>query len=98
MNQIQTLLFAWIFLTVIFILLGYFIYYRVNRSFKKLSLTDFMNIALASAAIISSSRLIYRAVTSEELMKLLQFEIVTLFLGAVAVIWISLQQIWQTFK
>ncbi len=39
MNQIQTLLFAWIFLTVIFILLGYFIYYRVNRSLKKLSLT-----------------------------------------------------------
>ncbi|ACK68038.1 hypothetical protein PCC8801_4106 [Rippkaea orientalis PCC 8801] len=98
MSQVHTLLFVWISLTFISILFGYLIHYFFKRSLKKLSLTDFMNIALANAAITSSFSLMYRAITSEELIKLLQFEIVTLFLGAIAVIWISIQQIWQIFK
>ena len=98
MSQVHTLLFVWITLTFISLLFGDLIHYFLQRSLKKLSLNDLMNIALASAAITSSFSLIYRAITSEELIKLLQFEIVTLFLGAIAVIWISIQQIWQVFK
>jgi hypothetical protein len=97
-SQIQILLVAWAIVTILALLLGYLSFYFREASLKKLSLADFINLALASAAIISSLSLMYRAATSQEFIKLLQFEIVTLFLGAIAVIWISIQQILQIFK
>ncbi|TAD77839.1 MAG: hypothetical protein EA000_26505 [Oscillatoriales cyanobacterium] len=63
-----------------------------------LKLADFMNLALATTAIVSSCSLIYRAATLKELEILLGFDIVTLYLGAIAVIWLSTQQIWQIFR
>jgi len=97
MTQVQILLASWAFLTFLVILLGFAALYTRKKSIS-LELPAFMNLSLATAAIISSCSLIYRAITVKELENLLGFDIVTLYLGAIAVIWLSFQQIWQIFK
>lgn len=98
MNLVQVLLIAWISLTFISILIGLFGYYFRKNKIKRLALVEFINIAIASATIISSFSLIYRVITSEELLNLLKFDIYALLLGAIAVIWLSIQQILSIFK
>jgi hypothetical protein len=61
-------------------------------------LVESFNIAIASATIVSSLSLLYRAIVSKELLNLLQFDSYVLLLGAIAVIWLSIQQIWKIFK
>ncbi len=97
MSQNQILVSSWACLTFVTIVLGISSLY-VRRRPIVFKLVDFMNLALATTAIISSCSLIYRAITLKELETLLGFDIVTLYLGAIAVIWLSTQQIWQIFR
>ncbi|XZN95695.1 MAG: hypothetical protein ACM65K_22940 [Microcoleus sp.] len=96
MSQNQILVSSWACLTFVTIVLGMSSLY-VRRRPIVLKLADFMNLALATA-IVSSCSLIYRAATLKELEILLGFDLVTLYLGAIAVIWLSTQQIWQIFR
>lgn len=98
MNQVQILLICWVSVSVLATISGIAACYFQKKPIKKLSLADFINLSLASAAIVSSLSLIYKAATSEQLINFLGFDAVTLFLGAIAVIWLSVQQIWNLFK
>jgi hypothetical protein len=97
MSRIQILLIAWVSLTLVATIAGILSVYKRKKTIV-LELPAFMNVSLSSAAIVSSCSLIYRAITLKELETLLQFDIVTLYLGAIAVIWLSIQQIRQVFK
>jgi hypothetical protein len=97
MTQVQVLLASWGFLTSLVIFVGIVTLYTRKKPIS-LELPAFMNLNLATAAIVSSCSLIYRAITVKELENLLGFDIVTLYLGAIAVIWLSFQQIWQIFR
>lgn len=72
MSQTQILVSSWACLTFLTILSGMGSLY-VRRRPIVLKLADFMNLALATAAIVSSCSLIYRAVTLKELETLSQF-------------------------
>lgn len=96
MTQVQFLLASWAFLTFLVIFAGVVTLYVKKRPIS-LELPAFMNLSLATA-IVSSCSLIHRAITVKELENLLGFDIVTLYLGAIAVIWLSFQQIWQIFR
>ena len=98
MNLVKLLLIAWICFSLLSILIGSVIYYAKTNKVKQLTLAEFINIAIASATVISSLSLMYRVLTSEELLNLLQFDIYALLLGGVAVIWLSIQQILSIFK
>lgn len=63
----------------------------------KFGLVEFVNLALALFGIISSVSLINLGFTSSQLITLLGTDIITLFVGATAVIWVSIQQILQIF-
>jgi hypothetical protein len=92
---IEQFLIYWASLTVISIALGLLVSLPKR---KEISLSEFMAIAISSATIVSSFNLLYRITTSEELQKLLQFDIWVMVIGIVAVIWLSIQQIWNIFK
>lgn len=98
MNFVKILLIAWVSFSLLSILIGSVIYYAKTNKVKQLTLAEFINITIASATLISSLSLIYRVLTSEELLNLLQFDIYALLLGGVAVIWLSIQQILSIFK
>lgn len=97
MTQVQILLASWFILTCLLIFVGFakLKHKKINIS---LELTAFMNLCLATAAIVSSGSLIYKAITFKELENLLGFDLVTLYLGAIAVIWLSFQQVYQIFR
>ncbi len=59
MNFVQVLLIAWASLTLVSVLIGLFGYYSRNNKIKRLSLAEFINIAIASATIVSSFSLIF---------------------------------------
>jgi hypothetical protein len=98
MTQIQILLVGWVCLTVLAVGSGNVACIVKKQPFKPQELAEFMNLSLATAAVVSSISLIYRAITIRQLEDLLGFDLVTLYLGAIAVIWLSVQQVWQIFK
>ena len=51
-----------------------------------------------SETLSDAINLFYKIVSSQELQKLLQFDIYIFGLGVIAVIWLSIQQIWNIFK
>lgn len=97
MTRIQVLLISWVLLTALVISLGFSILYA-RKKYISLGLPAFLNLALATSAIVSSFSLIYKAITVNELEHLLEFDLVILYLGAIAVIWLAFQQIWQIFR
>ncbi len=82
---------------ILFIFVAYFIHTHRKKKRYNLGLTEFVNTAMSSYAVIVSSEVMYLAGTSQELKSLLGNEIVTLFVGAFAVIWVSIQQILKLF-
>jgi hypothetical protein len=77
MSPIQILLVSWVGLTIVSLLIGWVAYFCQKGTFKLLKLSDFINLAIASATIVSSCSLMYRAITSQEILNLLQFDIIT---------------------
>lgn len=79
---------------------GYHFYYAKRlRKCEQLELVNFVVLTLAVAAIVSSIKLIILACTSGELEEILSTDgTVSLFLGAVAVIWISCVEIFKLFE
>lgn len=86
---------AWAVLTTLAFVIYYF---RSKWKNQELDLSGFIKAALALVTLLSSCNLMYQAFTSQELKNILGLNITILLLGAIAVIWISIQEIWQTFK
>lgn len=90
------LLYVWIGATLVVtaIILG--VRYKRNKPLSTLQLANFVSLALAVYATISSLQLIYSAFTVQQLQTLLGAEnIPALVLGGVAVIWVSIKEIWN---
>ena len=76
-----------------------------GSSMEPLDLTNFISLALSTFAVLSSIRLVSRALTVQTLQtELGEEDLVALVLGAIAVIWVSLKEIrkllpgnWQLF-
>jgi len=98
MSKELLFLIYWTILTIISIGIGLLHCYRKNKKNRPVSLSEFMTIAISTATIISSINLSYKIISSQELQKLLQFDIYIFGLGVIAVIWLSIQQIWNIFK
>ncbi|MGF1570008.1 MAG: hypothetical protein ACFCVD_18385 [Nodosilinea sp.] len=60
-----------------------------RRQRLKITLEDFIALALSSLGCISSLHLIYKAFSVEELREILEGDIVTLIIGGLAVLWVS---------
>lgn len=90
----QAALVRWGGVTLIVVLVVLVIrYYR--RKPLKLELSEIISLALAVLGFLSSFQLIYQAFTSQELQELLSGNIVVLVIGGVAVIWVSIKEIWK---
>lgn len=98
MSKELVFLIYWTILTIISIGIGLLHRYRKNKKIRPVSLSEFMTIAISTATIISSINLSYKIVSSQELQQLLQFDIYIFELGVIAVILLSIQQIWNIFK
>ena len=87
---------AWVLTTLSIFVVHYF---RGKKPMtQELDLADFINVGVSMASVVSSCGLLHLAVTSQELKNLLGTDIVTLVLGAVAIIWVSVQQIAKLFE
>jgi hypothetical protein len=65
-----------------------------GSSMEPLDLTNFISLALSTFAVLSSIRLVSRALTVQTLQtELGEEDLVALVLGAIAVIWVSLKEI-----
>jgi hypothetical protein len=60
-----------------------------NRQFK---LQHFLNIVTNAASLVLGSKTIYTVMTSQNVMKLLGDDTITLCIGSSVVIWLSIQQ------
>ncbi|MUL35867.1 hypothetical protein [Gloeocapsopsis dulcis] len=60
-----------------------------------IELSEFIGLVLAVLGVISSCQLLYKALTLQALKDLLGQDIVTLVIGAIAVIWVSVKEVWK---
>lgn len=63
-----------------------------SRRKQQLKLEDFLKIITSSYAIVAAIRIIYKVVTSHNLMNLLGDDTITLFVGAFVLIWLSIKE------
>jgi predicted membrane channel-forming protein YqfA (hemolysin III family) len=90
----QSSLIVWGCLTIIAIFTVLLVRRRLNKSLK-LELSEFISLALAILGVMSSCQLIYKPLTLKVLQDLLGADIVTLTIGAIAVIWVSAKEVWK---
>ena len=85
------LLVSWVVVILLFIAYRLTITFRSGR-ICQLRLEHFLSVITSAYGIVSGSNIIYKAVTTEQLMKLLGDDSITLFVGASVVIWLSIEQ------
>lgn len=90
----QAALVRWVGLTLLVILAVLGIRYYRQKPLK-IGLSELISLALAVLGFLSSLQLIYQAFASHELQELLGGNIVVLVIGGVAVIWVSIKEIWK---
>ena len=89
MNNEQLII--WVLLLIVFFYREHIHGRFVGRHYQgRLGLIQFVNAAVASCGVLSSGRLIHLAATSQQLKTLLGSDIVTLFIGAAAIIWVTI--------
>lgn len=69
-----------------------------KRRTLDLQLSELIALALGIGSVVSSCSVVHKAVTSEYVLELMDFDILTLVLGAVSVIWVSVREIYNLFK
>ncbi|MBD1822782.1 hypothetical protein H6F51_09770 [Cyanobacteria bacterium FACHB-DQ100] len=90
------ILYIWVGLTFAIILFILITRKLLNKPLGNLNLVHFLAVALEIYAALSSSQLIWQALTNQELQKLLGGEnIPVLILGGVAVIWIAIREVYK---
>lgn len=87
---------SWAVLCPIVVITVVFVRYRRNKRFD-LELAECLSLLLAMLGMISSIELLHKAFTLKALQDLLGLDIVTLVIGAIAVIWVSAKEIWKAY-
>ncbi|GAX41499.1 hypothetical protein NIES4075_24720 [Tolypothrix sp. NIES-4075] len=59
----------------------------------QLGLTQFLRVIISAFGVVTGSSIIYKALTSQHLMRLLGDDTITLLVGASVVIWLSIEEI-----
>ncbi len=88
----QRILILWAFSTLMVILAVLIIRKRQQKSVN-LELAQLISLALSTLGIVSSSQLLYKAFTFKDFQAILGADIITLVIGAVAVIWVSAKEV-----
>lgn len=97
MNRVQYWLIVW-FILIVLAIVGGFIYCQTQNQQFSLDLSEFLRLVLATGAIISSLSLMIRGFSDRNLISILEFDIATLHLGSVAIIWLSIEEIIGIFQ
>lgn len=84
----------WACLTTAVILTVILVRYRRFQRLD-LDLSQVISLILAVLGVVSSCELLYKAFTIQALKDLLGPDIVTLVIGAFAVIWVSAKEVWK---
>lgn len=87
----RTKLFAWLCLIVLVFAYHLIVRIRSGRGLQ-LELAQFVNVTTNALGVVSGCSIIHQTITSQQLMKLLGDDTITLFIGAAAIIWVSVQQ------
>jgi hypothetical protein len=96
MTPISLLLYIWLGAILVALISILAIRFYLGKPLKTVKLVNIVSLALAVYAALSSGQLIYQALTVQELQKLLGGEnIPSLILGGVAIIWVSLREIYK---
>ncbi len=88
----QRTLIVWSVIIIFYIAWSLIIALYSGRHWQ-LGLTKFLSVITSAFGVISGSNIIYKAVTSQDLMRLLGDDTITLLVGASVVIWLSIEQI-----
>ncbi|AFY62052.1 hypothetical protein [Synechococcus sp. PCC 6312] len=88
----QGLLILWTVFTIVVILTVLILRKRQQKSVN-LELAQLISLALSTLGIVSSTHLLYKAFTLRDFQEILGADIVTLVIGAVAVIWVSAKEV-----
>lgn len=90
----QLTLLAWAGLTTVVVVVVVFVRYKRRKRFD-LELSEFIRLVAAVLSVSSSCQLLYKAFTLQALQALLGQDTVTLIIGALALIWVSAQEVWK---
>lgn len=84
-------LIVWLVLIVVDVILKLIFSILAGKPLQ-LRLAQFVNVTTSAFGVVSGTSIIYQTITSQQLMRLLGDDTITLFVGATAVIWVSIQQ------
>lgn len=90
-------LLVWATVTAATILVVVAVRYKRNKKLD-INLTEFVSLLLATLGIVSSCELLHKAFTIEALKEILGQDIVTLIIGAIVVLWISVNEVKKSLK
>ncbi|AFY88384.1 MULTISPECIES: hypothetical protein [Chroococcidiopsis] len=90
----RSTLLIWAGLTAVVVVIVVLVRWRRKQQFD-LELAEFIGLILAVLGGISSCQLLYKAFTLQALKDLLGSDIVTLIIGAIAIIWVSVKEVWK---
>jgi uncharacterized membrane protein len=90
----RSTLLIWAGLTAVVVVVVVLVRWR-RRQQLDLELAEFVGLILAVLGVISSCQLLYKAFTLQALKDLLGSDIVTLIIGAIAIIWVSVKEVWK---
>jgi LPXTG-motif cell wall-anchored protein len=90
----QTTLLLWAGLTAVVVVAVVLVRYK-RRKRLDIELSEFIGLVAAVLGVVSSCQLLYKAFTLQALQDLLGQDIVTLIIGAIAVIWVSAKEVWK---
>lgn len=90
----QVTLLAWAGITAVVVLMVVVVRWKRKKRLD-IELSEFVGLVLAVLGVISSCQLLYKALTLQALRDLLGQDIVTLVIGAIAVTWVSVKEVWK---
>jgi hypothetical protein len=96
-KRVQYLTTSWFVLTATVIIGGCIYSYTQGKGFN-LELSKFLLLVLSTSAIVTSGSLMHRALTEQALIELLQFDVVSIHIGAIATVWLSIAEIIEILK
>lgn len=87
---------AWAALSPVVVGTVVYVRYRRSKQFD-LELAECLSLLLAVMGVITSIELLFKAFTLPALQALLGLDIITLIVGAIGVIWVSVKEIWKAY-
>lgn len=88
----QTTLLLWTGLSFVVVVVVAFVRYKRR---KCLDLPEVVSLGVSTLGAVSSCQLLYKAFTLQALQDLLGQDIATLIIGAIAIIWVFVKEVWK---